>query len=259
MIRRRLYAEIRVSRLALWSWRAAVFAMPVIVLAVLLHRLGVLEYHVAYVLLASGLGIAALAGALAAGAFVVIWNDGLKGFGKALLAFLAAVLLLALPAFDAARGIGLPGIADITTDFVNPPRFAAIASSRPRGANAPGYPGDAAAEAQRVAYPAVRPVEFDASADEVFNQALALAVRRGWRILDSVAPRGGERDGYIEAVALTFVMGFREDVAIRIRPVEGGVRVDMRSASRYGMRDHGSNARRIEAFLRELQENRRRR
>jgi uncharacterized protein (DUF1499 family) len=78
-------------------------------------------------------------------------------------------------------------------------------------------------------------------------------------MLDSVTPRGGQREGRIEAVALTLIMGFREDIAIRIRSASGGVRIDMRSASRYGGHDLGSNARRIETFLADLIDARRRR
>jgi uncharacterized protein (DUF1499 family) len=73
-----------------------------------------------------------------------------------------------------------------------------------------------------------------------------------------VTPRGGQREGRIEAVARTPVMGFREDVAIRIRAIERGARVDVRSASRYGSHDFGSNARRIERFLTEFSDVRRR-
>ena len=47
MIRRRLYAEIRSSKLAAWSWRFAAFALPVYLMAVVLHRAGAVEYQTA--------------------------------------------------------------------------------------------------------------------------------------------------------------------------------------------------------------------
>ena len=87
---------------------------------------------------------------------------------------------------------------------------------------------------------------------------MSIVERRGWRVLDNVSPRGGERDGRIEAVARTLVMGFREDISIRVRTADKGVRIDMRSASRYGRHDFGSNARRIESFLAEFADTRRR-
>jgi uncharacterized protein (DUF1499 family) len=166
--------------------------------------------------------------------------------------------VLAYPAYEFVRGANLPVISDVTTDPSDPPRFLAVASARPSGANAIAYPGERAARLQFTAYPAVKPLEVDAGPDEIFNAALSMIERRGWRVLDSVTPRGGQREGRIEAVARTLVMGFREDVVIRIRTIEKGMRVDMRSASRYGSHDFGSNARRVESFLAELNEARRR-
>ena len=62
-------------------------------------------------------------------------------------------------------------------------------------------------------------------------------------------PQPGRRDGYIEAVARTPIMGFRDDVAVRIRAVGQGARVDVRSASRYGRHDFGTNAARVRVLL----------
>lgn len=259
MIRRRLYNEVRITRLATAARRLALFSLPVIVLAVSLHRFGLVEYEVGFVSLAAGLAIALVAVLVALAAFVVIWNEGLRGLGRAILAFVLAGAVLAWPVFEFARGVPLPSISDVTTDASDPPRFLAVASARPSGANPIAYPGEETAMRQRLAYPGVRAMEVEASPDEVFNIALAIVERRGWRVLDSVTPRGGQREGRIEAVALTPLMGFREDVVIRIRSAGGMVRVDMRSASRYGSHDLGSNARRIETFFNEFTEERRRR
>lgn len=259
MIRRRLYTEVRISWLATLSRRVAIFSLPVIVLAIVLHRLGLVEYEVAYITLLAGLAIALLGILLAGAAFVVIWNEGLRGLGRAIAACVIGVAVMAWPTFEFARGVTLPAISDITTDPSDPPRFVAVASARPSSANPVAYPGEDAAIRQRIAYPGVKPYEIDASADEVFNIALSIVERRGWRVLDSVTPRGGQREGRIEAVALTVIMGFREDISIRIRTAGSGVRIDMRSASRYGNHDLGSNARRIERFLADVIEERRRR
>ncbi|MEX0589528.1 MAG: DUF1499 domain-containing protein [Xanthobacteraceae bacterium] len=259
MIRRRLYTEVRVTWLATLSRRIAIFSIPAIILAIGLHRLGLVEYEVAYITLVAGLAVALLGVLIAVAAFVVIWNEGLRGLGRALAALLIGVAVLAWPAFEFVRGVTLPAISDVTTDPSDPPRFLAVASARPSGANLVAYPGEGAAMRQRMAYPGVKPYEVEATPDEVFNAALSLVERRGWRVLDSVTPRGGQREGRIEAVALTLIMGFREDVAIRIRTAGSGVRIDMRSASRYGSHDLGSNARRIETFLSELIDARRRR
>lgn len=257
MIRRRLYAEIRTSRLAIWSARLAIFALPVLALAVALHRAGAIEYYAGLTLLVAVLLLALLAFTLAVASLVVIWNDGLKGLGAALLAAVLSAGVLAYPMFEIARGITLPAISDISTDMASPPAFRAVAALRPKGANPIAYPGGEAAEIQRKYYPAVRTAEFDAETDEMFGVVLALVQRRGWRLADSASP-AANRDGHIEAVAATPLMGFREDVSIRVRKSGNMVRVDMRSASRFGQRDFGTNARRIESFLAELAEARRR-
>ena len=259
MIRRRLYTEVRITPLATLARRFAIFSLPVIALAILLHRAGVVEYEVAYITLGAALAVALIATLLALAALVVIWNEGLRGLGRAISAFLIGLAVLAWPMFEIVRSSTLPAISDITTDASDPPRFLAVASARPSGANPVAYPGEAAAIRQRDAYPGVRPLELEANPDEVFNIALSIVERRGWRVLDSVTPRGGQREGRIEAVALTVLMGFREDVSIRIRSVGGIVKIDMRSASRYGTHDFGANARRIENFFAEFIEARRRR
>ena len=47
----------------------------------------------------------------------------------------------------------------------------------------------------------------------------------------------------------TLFFGFKDDVVIRLRPVEGGTRVDVRSKSRVGVGDAGTNAMRIKRLL----------
>jgi hypothetical protein len=257
VIRRRLYAEIRVSRLAVWSRRLAVFAFPVFLLAVFLHRAGTIDYLTAVTLVVAILAILTAALVLAAAALVVIWNEGQRGLGSAIFALIFSAILLAYPAFEILRGATLPAINDISTDTADPPRFQAIAKLRPPNANSVQYPGAQTAEMQNLFYPAVRSSEFDADIKEVVGAVLLIMQQNRWHNLDNVQP-SGDRDVNIEAVATTAIMGFREDIAIRIRHVGNMVRVDMRSASRYGSRDFGTNARRIEAFLAQLAEVRRR-
>ena len=258
MIRRRLYVEVRVSKLATWSRRIAVFALPVVLLAIAMHRLSLIEYKVAVAILLAGFAVATIALLVAFGAFIVIWNEGLRGLGRALGAAAIGLVIVGWPLVTLARSATLPLIADITTDYNDPPQFVAVAQVRPRGSNPVRYAGAAIAREQRLAYAGVKPFEIEANPDEVFNIAMSIVEKRGWRVLDSVSPRGGERDGRIEAVALTPVMGFREDIVIRVRTSDKGVRLDMRSASRYGEHDFGSNAARIESFMADFADTRRR-
>ena len=73
--------------------------------------------------------------------------------------------------------------------------------------------------------------------------------RRKWLVIDERAPQPPRQPGHIEAVAKTPVMGFREDVAIRITADGDGSRVDIRSSSRYFEHDLGSNAERVSSLI----------
>ena len=66
----------------------------------------------------------------------------------------------------------------------------------------------------------------------------------GW---DSVAAEAS--DGRIEATDTTFWFRFKDDVIVRIRPSGIGSRVDVRSLSRVGGGDVGTNAARIRSYI----------
>jgi hypothetical protein len=78
---------------------------------------------------------------------------------------------------------------------------------------------------------------------------LQLVTKRKWLVIDERAPQPPRRPGRIEAVARTPIMGFREDVSIRVTPDGEGSRVDIRSASRYFESDLGSNAARVTRLI----------
>ncbi|MEP9355244.1 DUF1499 domain-containing protein [Xanthobacter sp. KR7-65] len=235
------------------------FSLPVVALAALLYRAGLLDFQPAIATLGAGLVLALVAGVLGTVAFFVTWETGWLGIGRAIAAVAIAVLVLAGPAAVLARGMMLPKLTDIATDAADPPRFRGLALAHPREANSLVFGGAEAAAAQRIAYPGIKPVDLTATPEEAFNTVLALVQKRKWRILDAVPPRGTRRDGQIEAVAVSPLMGFRSDVSIRIRPTSKGARVDMRSSARYGIHDLGTNAQRIEALMADLTAERRRR
>lgn len=252
---RRLAFDDPPSRLALWSRRLALFSLVVALIAIVLVRGGFVEAIAGVAVLGSALVVAVIAMLLAVGAFVVIWIHGSPGFGRALMALLIGVALTSYPAYVLARGYGLPAISDITTDTADPPRFEAIAQLRSRGANSVNYPSGEVAQKQREAYPDLVPMALAVSVTDAYEGALEVITARKWRIIDVRTPQGGRRDGRIEAVALTTIMGFRDDVVVRVRAVQRGSRIDIRSASRYGKHDLGSNARRIRSLIEEIGEN----
>ncbi|MEZ5421133.1 MAG: DUF1499 domain-containing protein [Vicinamibacterales bacterium] len=101
---------------------------------------------------------------------------------------------------------------------------------------------------QIAAYPEIRPLFLSIPADEAHRKALALVGSRGWEVV--AADEAGRR---IEATDTTFWFRFKDDVALRVSAVPDGTsRVDMRSVSRIGRSDIGTNARRIRDFLADL-------
>jgi uncharacterized protein (DUF1499 family) len=251
MVRRRI-SEEPMSRLAVWARRFALFALVASLLSIIIVRSGLLEIVPALATFAAALVLGALAILLAFAAFIVIWRQGLDGLRYAVAALFIGLALLAYPAYLGIKAYSLPPIADVTTDPVDPPRFEVIARLRPRGSNE--YPGLQVAEQQRAAYPDVEPLQVPATAQESYAAALAVVHKRRWLVLDERAPQAGRRDGRIEAVARTPIMGFRDDVIVRIRATADGARLDFRSASRYGRHDLGTNAARIRSLSEDIDE-----
>ena len=60
-------------------------------------------------------------------------------------------------------------------------------------------------------------------------------------------------ESQIEAIATSRLFGFEDEVAIRVTETDTGARIDIRSRSRLGQIDRGANARRIKAFLADLE------
>ena len=243
---RRIQAD-PTSRLALWSLRIALFSIAVVLLGIVIVRSGVLEIIPSLAAFGGGLLLSAIAVVLALAAFVVIWREGLQGLGMAVTAMLIGVAILAYPAYLGTKAYRLPAIYDITTDPIDPPKFEAVARLRPREANPTLYAGLRAAELQKAAYPDVEPLIVTATPQVAYDAAVAVITKLKWRIVDARSPLG-RREGRIEAVARTPILGFRDDVVVRIRPDPDGTRVDMRSTSRYGRHDFGTNAKRIIAL-----------
>jgi uncharacterized protein (DUF1499 family) len=244
---RRRFTDEPTSRLAIWARRCAVFALAATVLSIAIVRQGILEPIPALATFAGALVFAVIGIVLAFGAFISIWKDGIDGMGHAFAAIGIGLALIAYPAYLGTRAYKLPMINDITTDALDPPRFEVLARLRPRGTVE--YAGLYAAELQRQAYPDIEPLSVNAAPKAAYDAAMAIIVRRKWRVVVDRPPLPPRRDGVIEAVARTAIMGFRDDVAVRVRREDDGSRIDVRSASRYGRHDFGANASRIKSLL----------
>ena len=267
MARRRSMQE-PTSQLAVWARRIAFFSLAATLIAVIVVRSGALEIVPALSTLAGALVLAVVAMLLAVGAAFAIWFEGVGGVREAATAFFIGLALIAYPAFLGVRGYRLPAIYDVTTDPIDPPRFEAIARLRPRDANPITYEGLYAAQLQHEAYSDIEPDLTDATPQQAYDAAMKVVTKRKWRVVDARPPQGGgprlvdargqpqpqaaARDGYIEAIARTPILGFRDDVVVRVRPTGEGARIDVRSASRYGRHDLGANASRVRNLISDI-------
>lgn len=249
-MRRRLPVE-PTSRLAVWSLRFVVFGLAVALAAIVLARADWLDGLQAVLALGAGLTfvLTGVLSSLVAGG--IIWVKGYAGARHAVAAGLVGGLALAYPASFAASGLGAPAVNDVTTDFDDPPAFDLVAGARPASANPTDY-DPRFAPIQRMLFPEVRPIDLDLPAGDVNDLVADFVDRQRWRVLDQVDFRGPGRDGRTEMVTRSLVMGFRDDMVIRIRAAGGRTRIDMRSASRYGRQDFGVNARRVIATMEDL-------
>lgn len=247
------YQSEPVSSLATWARNLAVFAVVAVVVSIIIVRFDFLEMKPALATFFGGLAISALSILFGLAGFAAIWQNGSRGMARILLAFLIDGAILAYPAYQALLYRKLPPIHDITTDPIDPPRFDALSRLRTGdGTNTAVYAGLYSAEQQRQFYPDIEPIELEIPVDRAYAIARQLVIKRKWTVIDEREPQPPRRMGRIEAVARTPIMGFREDISIRVVPEGDDSRVDIRSASRYFESDLGSNAARVTKFIDDL-------
>lgn len=212
-------------------------------------RLDLWHFRTGFAILKYGAYGGLLAAVLALTAAIVAFRGKyLPGFVLSLVALALGITVVALPLSWKSTAQKLPRIHDITTDIVNPPRFVAILPLRANAPNPAEYGGPEIAAKQRAAYPDVKTLVLSVTSDQAFAQALDAARRLGWRVVASVPA-----EGRIEATDTTFWFGFTDDIVVRITPAGNRSLVDVRSVSRVGISDVGTNAKRIRKFLKKLE------
>ncbi len=218
----------------------------IIALSVLGHRFAVIDFQPAL----AGIAIGVLIGLTAIVTGLIGTLHAIKAKQPEIVSTMAGStlgFLVVTPFFvTLLSGAGAPQIHDITTDLEHPPEFVAIKPLRIAAHNSlDRLEPENLADLQKAGYPDLGPLLLDEPFDQVFNRTVALVRQRGWTIASASA-------GRIEAISTTPVMGFKDDVAIRIQTEGNRTRIDMRSASRVGKSDLGANAARIRAFMADL-------
>lgn len=249
---RRLYIEEDLSPWAVWSLRLSLFALAVAALSAIILSTGAFEFGPALATFGAALAFAGVAILFAFIAFISIWRHGVGGLSRAVRGLLLSLLLLVYPAYLAQRAYKLPPINDISTDTVNPPRFIALAAQRPP--SHVNYPGGQTAQLQHAAYGDISPLQVDLPPRNTYEVILGVITKHKWPVASAQPPAANRREGVIETTARSLVMGFHEDVVIRVAPAGTGSRIDMRSASRVAIPDFGTNASRLRSLMEEIDE-----
>jgi uncharacterized protein (DUF1499 family) len=184
------------------------------------------------------------------GAIIGRPGKGRRGFLLAVAGIVLGALAFGVPGNWYRIAKRVPMIHDITTDTENPPVFVSVISLRKDAPNSATYGGPEIAAQQHTAYPDIRTLVSDIPPAQAYERARSVARRMSWNIVDE-----NLAEGRIEATATTRWFGFKDDVVIRIAPSTGnGSRVDIRSVSRVGRSDVGTNTRRIRDFLKKFTE-----
>ena len=308
------------SRAAVWCQRLAGFCVPYLLIVIVGHRFGALDTISTFWLL--GLAILMLLVSILAGivGFYELWTYGYKAGMNSARGLLLSLVLLVPFVFYAGQALILPQLYDVSTDLEHPPAYDSVLVGRSDAMNVIADPTEHQKTLQLSAYPRVAARRYPLDTGQVFREAVALVVDRGWTIMTSETAPGqapidaegsaliarpkvdaegrplrlprprwrpdrrpnlpGNSDGsiapafesiqvspvgrsaepeleqqeerYVEAVAHSFLFGFESDIVLRIIEEEDGTLVDMRSTSRFGAHDLGSNASRIIAFMSDL-------
>jgi uncharacterized protein (DUF1499 family) len=213
------------------------------------HRFGWWSFATGFAILRyAAYGAIAAVGVSAVALILAPWRGQRRGMFRALAGLIIGLITVGIPAYYLHVARSVPPIHDITTDPEDPPEFEAILPMRADAPNPVAYGGAPVAAQQRAAYPDIAPADYPVAPQTAFGAALVAADAMGWTVVAT-----DQAAGRIEATDRTFWFGFTDDVVIRVRPTDAGSRIDVRSTSRVGVGDFGTNAARVRDYLHELE------
>lgn len=235
---------VRTSRLAIIARRMASFALPLIIIPVFLHRNKTIDSEMFSLIVAIGMGFAAL-GLLAGSAAVVrLWFTGDMGWWRAVTGIFIGLICLSPLAMATQLYLHYPEVSDVSTG--SPPSIELR--------NKPQMPTRSEAERAEIlgAFPNLISRDYVLAPNQAYAMALDLVKKNGWTIINGSPPELERAQGQINAIETTF-LGWEDEIGVRVIGTGEGVEVSVRSAS-LTKTDHdlGRNGLRIEAFLQDL-------
>jgi uncharacterized protein (DUF1499 family) len=185
----------------------------------------------------------------AIGIIIALWHKQPRNAMISAGVLVLGVMVIGIPWQMKRTAQNVPAIHDISTDTDHPPEFVALLPLRKGAPNGTAYGGPDIAGQQHKAYPDIQPLTLHVPREKAFKQALKTMEAMGWDVID-VSPE----EGRIEATDTTFWFGFKDDIVVRVRDQGSGSLVDVRSVSRVGRSDVGTNAKRIRKYEQKLRD-----
>jgi len=273
-----------------WRMKVAIFALAVSIFTVLWFaiaalgsKFGLWSWQVGLgqmtIGIGPGLAMLALGLSLVAQVIALIKAPRKQAFILALAATLIAAFCMMRIVGMGAQASSLPPLHDIQTNWADPIKFSETlmtARSADEATNPvldapnvpdyaeerwPGTAGRLVSELQEEAelkeggkgtvYPKMETLYFTQSPAEMADAAEKLMSSRGWDIISNEATGDMTQ---VEATATSGWFGFKDDIAVRMRSVEGATALDIRSTSRVGLSDLGANSKRVYGLMIELED-----
>lgn len=231
---------IRTSKWAIWARRFGSLALPLTIIPVFLHREQMITSSDFAVIEAVAAGVAALAVGLALGAFGRLWMTGDQGWSKAGWGLFFGIVCLLPFAYLGYEAVQYPMVNEVTTDVVDPLPLTSSVRVAPTSPEL--------RDKIEATFPNVRTRSYPIEATEMFSIIEDLVDARGWEVRTRRAPPTALDVGQINAISMS-ILGWRDEVAIRVAGTAQGSTIDMRSVPLSGFHDFGENGRRIEEFL----------
>lgn len=234
---------IRTSKTALWARRLGRLAVPLVILPVAMHHLGLIDSPSFFIVAMVALGLCLFTVLLAVLALVRLWFSGDRGWDKALAGLFLGLLCLAPFAWYGCYAWRYPPVTDIATV----PRGELPLLFLPDTAKMPP-PKLISADEQARIFPNAATRTYPLDVVSLFGVVERLAENEGWDIRLLRPPGADSATGRINA-RITTIPGWREEAVLRVAATPTGAKVDMRSASINAPHDFGSNGTRIERFM----------
>ena len=165
---------------ATWSRRLGRFALMLAFMALLLHRVGMLDLPnaVAAVLLAAAVAVLVLG--LSMIGFFMLWHIGAKGGHASFSGMVMALIILIPVGLSASRYVLLPNIHDISTDVASPPDWLEQPEFTASWLTRSETMDPAARRLQIEAYPQITGRRYEGAIDRVLIAVQAIAREKKW-------------------------------------------------------------------------------